>query len=142
MVAHDTGGVGRPAHRRVRWQGEARRYAAHTMVIAQVGTGINAAVKEPGWFSVGGPQGELVHGEDGVEFLCGAGFGVEEALGAGAAQGDEGDRGHVGFHSFGDGSEAEGVREADDGPDYRQVVGVLPEIADEAPVDFEDVDGQ
>ena len=29
---------------------------------------------------------------------------VEEALGAGAAQGDEGDRGHVGFHSFGDGS--------------------------------------
>ena len=95
-----------------------------------------------GWLSVGGPQGQPVHVEDGVEFLCGAGFGVEEALGAGAAEGDEGGGGDVGFHSFRDGAEAEGVREADDGPDDCQVVGVVPEVADEAPVDFEDVDGQ
>ncbi len=34
------------------------------------------------------------------------------------------------------------MREADDGPGYRQVVGAVPEVADEAPVDLEDVDGQ
>ena len=39
-------------------------------------------------------------------------------------------------------SQAEGAGQADDRPDDRQVVGVVPEVADEAPVDFEHVDGQ
>ena len=87
-------------------------------------------------------MGEPVEVQDGVEFLGGAGFGVEEALGADAAEGDEGGGGDVGFHSFGDGPQAEGVGEADDGPDDGQVVGVVSEVADEAAVDFQDVDGQ
>ena len=45
------------------------------------------------------------------------------------AEGDQGGGGDFGFHSFGDGSEAEGVGQADDRPDDRQVVGVVPRSA-------------
>jgi len=69
---------------------------------------------------------------------AGAGFSVEEALGAGAAEGDEGGGGDLGFYSFGDSSEAEGVGEADDGPDDGQVVGVRPTSRTKPAVDLEE----
>jgi hypothetical protein len=72
-----------------------------------------------------GAQGYSFNLENGFEFLRGAGSCEEEALSVDAPERDQGGCCHFGFDSLGDGLQAEGVSEADDGPDYRQVVGVV-----------------
>src|SRR5690606_26076887 len=88
------------------------------------------------------PSPGLGRSQEGGDVVAGAGAGEQVALAQVALDAAQPVQLVLGLDPLGDGLEAEGVGERQDGGHDGGVVGARPEAVDEGPVDLEHVDGE